>query len=56
MNDFFIYTPTLAAKLIRRGFKLIRTEPSKKRPGSLVYVFENTLEFQLTYQELIDKK
>lgn len=54
MNYFIIFKPEIAVKLIRKGFPLIRTEPSRKHPGSIVYVFENTLEFQLAFQEIME--
>lgn len=56
MNYFIVYKPELAAKLIRQGFKLIKTEPSRKKPNFVVYVFENTLEFQLAFQALMENK
>lgn len=55
MDLFVIYKAELAAKLIHQGFKLIKTEPSRKHPQYPVYMFENTLDFQLALQSLLNK-
>ena len=34
----------LAQRLIDRGHMLIRFEPSKRRPGKLAFIFENSEE------------
>lgn len=55
MDLFSIFMPTIAAQLISRGFKLIRTAPNKKDPKRIVYQFENTLELQLALQDILKK-
>ena len=55
MGLYLIFMPDIAAKLVRKGFPVVKTEPNKKNPQYLVYLFENTLEFQLALQEILDK-
>jgi len=55
MGMYLIFMPNIAAKLIRKGFPIIKTEPNRKNPKYLVYFFENTLDFQIALQEILEK-
>lgn len=56
MSLFTIFSPRIAATLKNRGFNLVKIEPSKKNPNKVVYMFENTLNFQIALQKLLEKK
>ena len=55
MNLYTIFTPALAAKLVRRGFEIVKTAPNKKNPNFIVFYFENTIDFQIALQKLLEK-
>lgn len=56
MNSLFtVFMPRVAAELVKRGFTIVRTEPSQKNPNFKVYLFEDSVEFQLALQEIIKK-
>ena len=55
MGLYLIFMPDVAAKLIRKGFSVVKTEPNKKNPKYTVYFFENSLNFQLALQEILEK-
>jgi hypothetical protein len=44
----------LARQLISKGFTLLDIEPSRKAGAGLVFVFENTKEFQRELASLLD--
>lgn len=46
-----IFMAQIAFKLEKKGFKLIKIEPNKKKPKYNVYYFEDTLEL---HQALIE--
>ena len=46
---------TLAFKLERMGFKVIKIAPNKKKPQFNVYFFEDTLELHEAVHTLLDK-
>lgn len=56
MNLYSVFMPDIAAELVSRGFKLIKTKPNLKKPQFLVYQFENTIEFQLALKEILKER
>lgn len=56
MHLFSIFMPHIAAKLIEKGFKLIKTEPNKKDKKFLVYKFEDTPEFHIALEQILRKE
>lgn len=56
MHLFSIFMPHIAAELLEKGFKIIKTEPNKKNPKYLVYKFEDTPEFQLVLKHVLRKE
>lgn len=49
-----IYSKRVAYELRKRGFKILRTEPSKFKPEFDVYIFENSQEFKKALSEILD--
>lgn len=49
-----IFMNTLAFKLERLGFKVIKITPNKKKPTYNVYWFEDTLELHNALHDLLD--
>jgi len=56
MHLFSVFMPHIAAKLTEQGFKIVRIEPNKKNPKYVVYKFEDTPNFQLALQKLLQKE
>lgn len=56
MHLFTIFMPHIAAKLIEKGFVVVKTEPNKKHPNLLVYKFEETPELHLALEEILRKE
>lgn len=55
MNLFTVFSPRIAAALVLQGFEIVKRMPSKKIPGREVFMFENTLDFQIALQKLSNK-
>ena len=56
MNLFSIFTPRIAAMLVKQGFPIIQRSKNLKTPQYPVYQFENTIEFQLAFDEIMKKE
>jgi len=57
MNHLFsIFMPQIAAELVEKGFKIVKTEPNKKNSKFLVYKFEDTPEFQMALKSILRKE
>lgn len=56
MNNLYpIFMDTLAYKLERMGFKVVKIAPNKKKPQFNVYFFEDTIELHDAIHKLLDK-
>ncbi len=56
MNLFPVFMPQIAIKLEKRGFKLIKIAPNKKKPQFNVYYFEDTVELHTALTEIIARR
>lgn len=56
MNLYPIFMNTVAYKLERMGFKIIKIAPNKKKPQFNVYYFEDTLALHKALHQILDKK
>lgn len=56
MNLYPIFMRRVAFRLEKRGFKVIKIEPNKKRPEYNVYYFEDTLELHNALAEVAKSK
>lgn len=54
-NLYPVFMNTLAFKLERAGFKVIKIAPNKKKPQFNVYFFEDTLKLHEAIHQLLDK-
>jgi hypothetical protein len=54
MTLYPIFMNTLAFRLERMGFKVIKITPNKKKPQFNVYWFEDTLELHDAISALLD--
>lgn len=52
MKIYKIFSATMASKLRKAGFWIIKTEPNMKKPWLDVFIFEDTPEFQATLSRL----
>lgn len=50
-----IFMNTIAFKLERMGFKVIRIAPNKKKPQFNVYFFEDTIALHEALHKILDK-
>lgn len=56
MNNLYpIFMNTLAYKLERMGFRILKIAPNKKKPQFNVYFFEDTLELHDAIHTLLDE-
>lgn len=56
MNEFkCLFSLRIARQLIKEGYSLVDTEPARKGSG-LVFIFENTPEFQQALARAIKSK
>lgn len=46
----------VADELIRQGFPVIKVKPSTARKGFAAFIFEDTPEFQIAFNEIANKK
>jgi hypothetical protein len=51
-NVYKIFKKSIAIKLRKKGFKVIKTEPNYKKPEFDVYFFEDTSEFRKVLNEI----
>lgn len=51
-----IFMAQIAFKLEKRGFKLIKIAPNKKKPEYNVYYFEDTLELHQALIEITQRR
>ena len=42
-----IYSAAIAQELLKKGFKIVKVEPSEKCPGYDTFLFEDTPQFRL---------
>ena len=56
MKPYYIYTQKLCAELMLKGYKLINIEPSKKRKGYNVFIFEDNEKLRKDIDELMTAK
>ena len=55
MNLYPIFSRRIVIELEKRGFKVIKIAPNRKKPPLKVYYFEETAELRQAAQELISK-
>lgn len=53
---FSIFMPRIAAALVEQGFPIVKIEQGKNNPKYKVYQFEDTIEFQLALNKIIEKE
>lgn len=53
---YTIYMPRIAAKLVKQGFPIIKTELNENKPDFLVYKFEDTNEFKQALNKIFEKE
>lgn len=54
-NIYKIFSRSIAIKLRKKGFKIIKTEPNYKKPEFDVYFFEDTSDFRNALNEIVNK-
>ena len=55
MELYAIFSRRIVVELEKRGFKVVKIGPNRKKPGFKVYYFEETPELRQAAQELISK-
>lgn len=48
MREYPIFTQRIAGELMSRGFRLLRTEPHRRRANLNVFMFEDTAKLRNT--------
>lgn len=56
MKPYYIYTQKMCAELMLLGYKLISMEPSKKRKGYNVFLFEDSEDLRKDVSKLTATK
>lgn len=51
-NVYKVFSKSIAIKLRKKGFKIIKTEPNYKKPEFDVYFFRDTPEFRKAFNEI----
>lgn len=51
-NVYKVFSKSIAIKLRKKGFKIIKTEPNYKKPEFDVYFFADTPEFRKAFNEI----
>ena len=54
-NIYKVFSMSIAIKLRKKGFKIMKTEPQYKKPEFDVYFFEDTAEFRKALNEIVNK-
>lgn len=55
MPLYTIFMQKIANELESRGFPVVKIAPNKKKPNYVVYLFEDTVEFRRTLNEILHK-
>lgn len=53
---YTIYMPRIAAKLVKQGFPIIKTELNEKNPDFLIYKFEDNDEFKQALNKIFKEE
>ena len=53
MNEKLVFSRRIAAELRKQGFPLLRTIPNHNNPKYDVYVFEDTEEFKIEWENIM---
>lgn len=53
---YTIYMPRIAAKLVKQGFPIVKTELNEKNPDFLIYKFEDNDEFKQALSKIFEKE
>lgn len=55
MKEKIVFAKWLAVDLMKQGFKVIRVEPRKNKPGFYCWIFEETPEFLVAFGNSANK-
>lgn len=53
---YTIYMPRIAAKLVKQGFPIVKTELNEKNPDFLIYKFEDSDEFKQAISKIFEEE